>query len=556
MHQGCLRYGQSQSHLDARVRPVAQAQHRPILLSSNYRNPMPAKVLAKQPIATCQKMVHPQKAVTSPRGTLLPREVTQVEDRVPRSPSSVSSMPSASMKAGRSGYHSPQEMHPDVLSAGTSRREAVVETHDKISGSSPSHLTNTCSTSASSLPLGSLREKLRELLPKDLQQDTPSAKTVAEPNAGVVVPGVGEVQMELRKEQTSREALEHKVQDLESRLNHALTSMSQVTEARHATDSATDAMLNALRRGVEEISDRCGTLEAQKENGEGTTLERFRETEAKFNEMLRKMEVTLNSEDTCQDLVVAVKTLQSQFQILQAEKRQVAEGLNAMGQKQHLIEQMQLEIREKIQQVAPVDHLQQMESTLTQLQGQQRELSASVQGLLNMYQACPEHVGSMDKVAVAALIQPIQKTQQQQAQELSNFKVMLEEMKGENSEAKAARREVATVADALSMLCSKVDELSNATNDTVDLGALSKTLAALTERVEQMEGKGHVTVEAAAPTPSSASSSRGALGPRVPSPRRWLQEPLFVSVGRKSDVPGILQSTDQLLSRPSTSVLR
>ena len=37
--------------------------------------------------------------------------------------------------------------------------------------------------------------------------------------------------------------------------------------------------------------------------------------------------------------------------------------------------------------------------------------------------------------AVAALLQPIQQTQQQQAQELSNFKVMLEEMKGENSEA-------------------------------------------------------------------------------------------------------------------------
>jgi len=331
--------------------------------------------------------------------------------------------------------------------------------------------------------------------------------------------------------------------------------MSQVTEARHATDSATDAMLNALRRGVEEISDRCGTLEAQKENG-ACTLERFRETEAKFNEMLRKMEVTLNSEDTCQDLVIAVKTLQSQFQILQAEKRQVAEGLNAMGQKQHLIEQMQLEIREKIQQVAPAAHLQQMESTLTQLQGQQRELSASVQGLLNMYQACPEHVGSMDKVAVAALLQPIQQTQQQQAQELSDFKMMLEELKGEGSEAKAARREVATVADALSMLCSKVDELSNATGtDTVDLGDLSKTLAALTERVEQMEGKGHQTMEAAAPTPSSASSSRGAL-PRVPSPRRWLQEPLFVSVGRNGrDVPGILQSTD-LLSKPSTSVLR
>jgi len=36
--------------------------------------------------------------------------------------------------------------------------------------------------------------------------------------------------------------------------------------------------------------------------------------------------------------------------------------------------------------------------------------------------------------AVAALLQPIQQTQQQQAQELSDFKVMLEELKGGHSE--------------------------------------------------------------------------------------------------------------------------
>eukprot|EP00435_Cladocopium_sp_Y103_P013687 s1654_g3.t1 len=201
MHQSWARYGQPP--LDARSRPVAQAHNRPILLSANHRSPqpMPAKVLAKQPIAT-QRLVQPQtlgfsqeRKAISPRTTLLTREVS--DDRAPRSPSSVSSLPSASVK-GRSGYHSPQEsrapwapraprppwiamdtafeMPPADAAAGLGHgghggpRQAVVET-DKISGSSPSHLTSTCSTSASSLPLGSLREKLRELLPKDLQQD-------------------------------------------------------------------------------------------------------------------------------------------------------------------------------------------------------------------------------------------------------------------------------------------------------------------------------------------------------------------------------------------------
>ena len=43
-------------------------------------------------------------------------------------------------------------------------------------------------------------------------------------------------------------------------------------------------------------------------------------------------------------------------------------------------------------------------------------------------------VGPLDSEAVAALLQPIQQTQQQQAQELSDFKVMLEELKGGHSE--------------------------------------------------------------------------------------------------------------------------
>eukprot|EP00438_Fugacium_kawagutii_P035229 Skav227188 [mRNA] locus=scaffold2048:110119:130442:+ [translate_table: standard] len=112
--------------------------------------------------------------------------------------------------------------------------------------------------------------------------------------------------------------------------------------------------------------------------------------------------------------------------------------------------------------------------------------------------------------AVAALLQPIQQCQQKQAgwcpvvpwvgavgsawvylvasigwfpyrvgllhqaSELQEAKAALQELKsscGESSEAAAARREVATVADALSMLCTKVDELSIASGEGDRLGA-------------------------------------------------------------------------------------
>lgn len=555
-HQSWARYGQPQS-LDARSRQVAQAQNRPILLSANHRSPVPAKVLAKQPIAT-QKL-QPQKAM-SPRTTLLVREV---DDRAPRSPSSVSSLPSASMSAsmkGRSGYHSPQEMPPADAAAGLGhgRREAINESQDKISGSSPSHLASTCSTSASardSLPLGALRDKLRELLPKDLQErcDATASKGDAPNNAGSMLStSQADFQAELKKEQMSREALAQKVQELEERLHHATSSMSQVAEARNATDSATDAMLNALRRGMEEIGDRCGTLEAEKENG-ACTVVRLKDTEAKFNQMLRKMEALTHSADSSQgaakdqDLVAAVHTLQSQFQVLQAEKRQVAEGLSAMAQKQLLLETMQQELREKIPQVTQTaSKLSNLEGSLALLQAQQKDLAASVQGVANMYQACPEHVGSMDKVAVATMLQPIQQCQQQQAKDLQELKALIEAKVGEENE-------VATMADALSMLCTKVDELANANPEDrfgAELGTIAKALTSLTDRVDQLEAKGNLEAH---PVPSSASSQTREQRPRAPSPRRWLQEPLFVSVGRRSDVPGILQSNDPL-SR--NSVLR
>ena len=78
-------------------------------------------------------------------------------------------------------------------------------------------------------------------------------------------------------------------------------------------------------------------------------------------------------------------------------------------------------------------------------------------------------------------------------------------------------------------LCGKVDALSSEPSLLRgELQGLGKGLAALAERLEQLE-RGDVTA-----TPSAGGESR----PRAPSPRRWLQEPLFMAVGRRHEVPG------------------
>ncbi|CAJ1394271.1 unnamed protein product, partial [Effrenium voratum] len=205
------RYGQQ---MDGRPRQVAQSQGRPVLLSANYRNPPMAKVMGKQPSAQSR-----QKA-TSPRAIQISREAT--EDRAPLSPT-VSTPPSASVR----GHYSPQAPPPGDAAAGLGhalRREAVLEGSDRLHRSSPSHL----STSSASAQMGALREKLRQLLPKDLQ----GAQEAAFSKSEALVSHAGSLPSAEERREQSREALTQKVQDLEARLSQAMASIGQAGSKR------------------------------------------------------------------------------------------------------------------------------------------------------------------------------------------------------------------------------------------------------------------------------------------------------------------------------------
>ncbi|CAJ1419004.1 unnamed protein product [Effrenium voratum] len=309
-------------------------------------------------------------------------------------------------------------------------------------------------------------------------------------------------------------------------------------------------MLNALRRGVEELNVRCGTSQEGEESLAGSLASQQKSLK-QLQQQVKQMEASARE----QELEQSVRQLQGQLQALQEEKRQVAEALGAMAQQQQVLEQMQTQLLAGGKGTETGARLEELERSVSALQGQQQELKASVQDVLKMYQACPEHVGSMDKVAVAAMLQPVQQRQQQQERELQELRA--QGTPGGCQEVSTVRKEVATVADALSMLCTKVEELAGTnSNDRLscELGTVAKAVAGLTERLELLEGRS----TEALPTPTNSSSTtreRPLTLERperrsAPSPRRWLQEPLSVSVGRRSEVPGILSNND-LLSRSS-----
>lgn len=554
---------------------VAHASSRPVLLSSSYRSPpMAAKVLAgaKQPLAA--QSTRPQQKLANAhagrRNPHLGREATE-DPKGAQSPSAASA---ATAPCGvRSGQHSPRSPQcftvppPGDAAAGLgtglskARKAEMPLDLTSSAASSSQRIPDTPASSAPGATMGALRQKLRQLLPKELQGAQDQVSPSARAGAAGPLPEVAEPDRS--------DPLTQKVEDLDARLAAALVSLGQVTEARNATDTATDAMLNALRKGLDDLSGRCGTWppvgSTAKEVPESMSLalERLRsDAEAKFADIHRRLEALRGSsiaEPSYQEMSAAVRVLQSQLQTLQAEKGQVAAAVTAMSQQQSGLEAMQEELLAGMARRPDEARMSVVEHGIASLHAKQNELSATLQGMMSL-NAAGEHVGSMDKVAVAAMLQPLQQRIGQQETDLKEMRSKVEQLRVSDTE--VLKGEMATVADAMTTLCVKIEEMDTlkAVNDRLssELGTVAKALANLADRVDRLEGKTPTNSiasagaeVASAPTPRDPRRSER----KAPSPRRWLQEPLSVSVGRCSDVPGILQSSEHLLSRPATQGL-
>ncbi|CAE7579331.1 unnamed protein product [Symbiodinium natans] len=236
-----------------------------------------------------------------------------------------------------------------------------------------------------------------------------------------------------------------------------------------------------------------------------------------------------------------------------------------MGRQQSALEAMQEELLAGMARRPDEARVSAVEHGITSLHTKQSEISATLQAgdhvaeSLEVAGGIAEGLGlqgrhfdvrsgyrssrsDLEPHAVAAMLQPLQQRIAQQESDLKEMDAKLVELR--QLRVPALKSELATVADAMTTLCAKIEDMDNlkAANERLssELGTVAKAVANLADHVDRLEGK--------TPTNSVASAGEVASAPtprdprrdhrKAPSPRRWLQEPLSVSVGRCSDVPG------------------
>lgn len=193
-----------------------------------------------------------------------------------------------------------------------------------------------------------------------------------------------EVSCVLRAEQRNRELLFSTVADLERRLSDGLQSMGEVASARIATDGATDAMLDALRKCVDELGEQCawpppGSAGAGPVGGEPlapTMAEAVKQQQAQLRQLWRLKEHMQAQHE---------QELQRVFTQLEHQERRLNES-SGKGDVDRISEEVRRAVAEQQQQ------LQALQQQLTA----SCNLAASVRGVeerVQQLQAMPQRFG-------------------------------------------------------------------------------------------------------------------------------------------------------------------
>lgn len=455
-----------------------------------------------------------------------------------------------------------------------------------------------------------------------------------------------EVLVMLQAETRNRESLSCMVHSLERRLDEGLHSVGEVTNARMAADGATDAMLLALRRCVNELGESCAwppTGAAQDQQVASTLAQAVLQQQTQLDEM-KASQVQLLAE--CQELSHKERRLPQRVD--EAMLQDLPARHAAMAQ---VLESLQGKVEEAAagrtwnDTSSMTQQMQAIQGQLQQLQGDRGPgaaeygaFVAEVQGRLqDMHQqlmaasavsgsslasqppeAAAKNVQSMElqlqawqgeKSQITETIQSIMEQQRQiqlvQQQQQQELHAALARAQNDEEHAKAVqelRAEVTVIANAVKMLCGRVEEISAPEPPN----ALMSMVSRLSERVEKLEpreppqlslalaqqrnlppveagesaqnlrqqvstlmgsvswlsnsttsaalgpgalGSGVLGSGALGRTSLSAAGAKASLvdslvrrsSSRAPSPRKWLSEPLSVSVAR-TDLPSSTSS--------------
>lgn len=460
-------------------------------------------------------------------------------------------------------------------------------------------------------------------------------------------------------EQRERELLGTTVSSMGRRLDEGLVAMNEAASAHVARDGATEAMLSALRQGVDDLraqlpraqegfspppqsllplldasaptdpAQRDGSGSERSEAGTAPPLATLAEAVWQQGEQLKLLETSHRQQ---------VELMQRSLQAQQQEFCQQVQALEA----QQLAQLQQVEQVQLNAQAQHEEHRQQADDLAAWMAQQQSKLEEQLATVSDSASASASQVQALQagKTHVVDLFRMVQEQQQsvlerqqEQEEDLKSIGSAVQEVKahmgsqealapspsgGEASSAEIAavvhelRVEVALVAQAVSELSERVDGLclqdpQNALQ--MEIGAIASVVSTLSERVERFDARGGEAASSSAPggeaygacgacgaygargayggygdaappagaeTAATAQALRAQLGQllsdvhrarsersrparsssptrahlleawRAPSPRRWMNEPLAVAVGREHllaaplPAPGVL----------------
>lgn len=405
---------------------------------------------------------------------------------------------------------------------------------------------------------------------------------------------------DIHKEKTQRETLANSVRNLNRRLDDGLMKVGEVTKAHSDSENATDAVLGAMRRCIDELSVHCvwPPLGAPNDLSQGKTLSAAVHHQQKQIQELQQLQKQLEAQHEEQRQQVSSLSV-----IMQMQQQRMDEGVAVVTAAAAAFPS-RLEAM-----AASISAVQNRVAELAAAAAEKVDTDATIARQLSALQnkvLAQEQAMLAEKQQVAELLRVVQLRETHQGTEVENNSVSeiaagLQQLKDE----------VTTIATAVNILCGRVSDLSEEEPSRAiqtEIGVIASVVSKLSERVDRLGGaeaaslsmftpadsedtvqmrhrlaalvddvqRGHAELQGveAAPTASALTAARQdsqlgavinylekradesraqrkhAYEPRVspalplasmpqivitkaPSPRRWLDEPLSVSVGRR-----------------------
>jgi len=339
----------------------------------------------------------------------------------------------------------------------------------------------------------------------------------------------------VRLEQREREQLVAMVGGLSRRLDDGLASIGEVAAARSETEGATDAVLTAMRRCIDELSAQCAWPPPGAAESEGpharTMVEAVHHQQVQLRQLASlQAQLQAQHEEHRQTVGVAAAWMQEQQQRLDESVAAVTEVQRELRARQQQQEAELVSVAMAVREEAAADGGGNA-AALQELRSEVATIASAVNVLLGRVNDLSEEVRSPQN-ALQTEIGAI-------ASVVSTLSHRVDRLAGGGSGAASCKEPAAPALSARAVVDNEAAEPGDTQEPMETSQALRQRLAALVGNVRHVDDERR-EAEAALARYKEQHGCGLPLGQtlqarpqKAPSPRMWLQEPLSVAVGRE-----------------------